>query len=500
MPGNFSSIGFEMAVRSGPQQRSSQLEADECFTLVVLGDFTGRASRGIVEPLHHSRLRQMDVDTYARVLAQFGARLQLSDAAFPGGTLELAFTSMDDWHPDRMLAQIPWLACLNEARALLLNPATADRGRAALEVCLGSSNTEPPTSPATAAAPETDEDMFARLMGGDLPPRTAPAPASGLNALIQQAIAPHVTAAPAAWQSGALAAAEMELIHRLRSILQHPDFQALEAVWRGVDMLIHRIESYDEISLLVLDASLAELQADLAAQPRAEEGVLFRLLRDRRPRLLVGNFTFGQTADDLRTLGSLAELAVGLSAAFVASATPALVGCDSFARHPDPDDWRFDLNGEAASVWAALRDSPHASYIGLTAPRFLTRLPYGKVGNPIDTFSFEELPADPPHEGFLWGHSSLLIASAVIDAIQSGDPELAEFTGGEIGELPIHPYTEDGEKVVKCHAEAWLTDRALEYILRAGVIPIAPIKNSDTIRLNHLCSIAHGPTALQMGG
>ncbi len=499
MPSNFSSIGFDLAVRSSSKQ-PRRLEAGERFTVVVLGDFSGRTSRGVMEPLHPNRLRQVDVDTYARVFAQVGARLQLSGAAFPGGTLELAFASMGDWHPDRLLAQIPWLACLIEARALLLNPATAERGRAALEACLGQAKAVPTESPATAAAPETDEDTFARLMGGDLPPRTVPAPASGLNALIQQAIAPHVTAAPAAWQSGALAAAEMELIHRLRSILQHPDFQALEAAWRGVDMLIHRIESDEEISLLVLDASLAELQADLAAQPQAEECVLFRLLRDRHPGLLVGNFTFSETAEDLRTLGVLAQVAAGLSAALVASAAPALVGCDSFARHPDPDDWTFGLNEEAASVWAALREARQASHVGLTSPRFLARLPYGKVGNPIDTFTFEELPADPPHEAFLWGHSGILIACSVIDAIQSGDTHLAEFTGGEIGEMPIHLFTEDGEKVVKCHAEAWLTDRALERILRAGVIPVAPIKNTDTIRLNHLCSVARTPTALHLGG
>jgi type VI secretion system ImpB/VipA family protein len=154
MPSNFSSIGFDLAARSSSKQ-PRRLEAGERFTLVVLGDFAGRASRGVVEPLHQSRLRQVDVDTYARVFAQFGARLQLSGAAFPGGTLELAFASMDDWHPDRLLTQVPWLASLIEARALLLNPATAERGRAALEACLGQAKAVPTEPPATAAAPQS---------------------------------------------------------------------------------------------------------------------------------------------------------------------------------------------------------------------------------------------------------------------------------------------------------------------------------------------------------
>jgi predicted component of type VI protein secretion system len=87
----------------------------------------------------------------------------------------------------------------------------------------------------------------------------------------------------------------------------------------------------------------------------------------------------------------------------------------------------------------------------------------------------------------------------VIDAIQGGDMDLAEFTGGQIGELPIHPYTEEGEKVVKSFAEAWLSDRAVERLRRAGLLPVAPVKNSDTIHLAHLGSVAATPMALHLG-
>ena len=139
--------------------------------------------------------------------------------------------------------------------------------------------------------------------------------------------------------------------------LRHPNFQEIETAWRGVDLLVRRIESSAEIGLLVLDVSLAELQADLAAQDQAEQTALFSLLRDCEPKLIVGNYTFGQTADGLRTLGKLAEIAAGPSAPFVAPAAPQLVGCDSFAAHPDPDA-KTGTGKSAASGWPPAPPSP----------------------------------------------------------------------------------------------------------------------------------------------
>lgn len=501
MPTKLSSARFEMASRTGQQPQTTARDPQGRFNIFVLGDFTGRANRGVVEPLNTREPLKVDADNFARVFAQLGAELQLTGAAIPDRDLELAFGSLDDFHPDKLLSRVPALAKLTEARRLALNPATAEQGKAALEAALGAAITAPASPRVTPASPrrESDDDTMARLLGGAPPPAVkSPAPASQLEQFIRQVVAPHVSSAPGAWQSGALAAAEMELASRLNATLHHPDFQALEAAWRGVDMLVRRIESSEEIGLFVLDVSLAELQADFVAHEQLDQSALFRLLRDRKPRLLVGNYTFGHTAADLRTLGGLAEIATRHAVSLVATAAPMLVGCDSFALHPDPDDWKAKLPPEAIEVWESLRRSPHAGRVGLAAPRFLLRQPYGKAGDPIDTFPFEELSGEPAHESFLWGHSAVLCACAAIDAIQSGDPELAEFTGGEIGDLPVHKCNDGGEVAVKPYAEAWLTDRAVDRILRCGVIPVVPVKNQNAIRLNHLCSVADGPVALRV--
>jgi type VI secretion system protein ImpC len=499
VPIKLSSFTFDLNVDPDRESQGLKRDPKERANLVVMGDFTGRASRGVIELLPPRKLLNVDVDNFARLFAKLGAQLKLSGADIPDGVVELGFDSPDDFHPDQLLTRISLLAKLVEARRLLLSPTTAEQGKTALQACL--STIIAPAESFTSAAqpePESNDETMARLLGGALPEKKSAPPTSQLDQFIRQVIAPHISAGPNAWQSGAVAAAEMELTNRLNAILHHADFQALEATWRGVDLLVRRIESSEEIGLLVLDASFAELQADLAAQDEAEHSALFSLLRDAEPKLIVGNYTFGQSADSLRTLGILAEVAAKLCAPFVATAAPQLVGCDSFAAHPDPDNWKEKLPADVSDIWESLRRSPHAPYVGLAAPRFILRQPYGKEGDPIETFAFEELPAQPAHAAFLWGHPGLLCACTAIDAIQSGDTGLVDFTGGEFRDLPIHRFTEDDEKAVQPYAEAWLTDRATDRLVKHGVIPIIGAKNENVIRLNHLCSIANGPVALRI--
>lgn len=500
MTTKLSSASFEMDIRPGPKPQPTEHGLEGRFNIVVLGDFTGRASRNVVEPLAARKLLNIDTDNFARVFTQLGTKLKLTGTAISDGTIELPFNSLEDFHPDTLLTKVATLAKLNEARHMLLEPSTAEQGKAALQRYLGAavSGTAAQSASTTPPTPESDNDTMARLLGGTPPTsKQSPAPASPVQQFIRQVVAPHVSPSPGAWQTGAIAAAEMELTNRLNAVLHHPDFQALEAAWRGVDMLVRRIESSEEIGLFVLDVSLSELQADLASHEQTERSVLFRLLRDRKPRLIVGNYTFGQNAADLRTLGQLAEIATRLPTPFVASAAAQLVGCDSFTRHPDPDDWKLKLTEDVAAIWETLRQSPAANHVGLAAPRFLLRQPYGKAGDPIENFSFEELPANAAHESFLWGHSAILCACVAIDAIQAGDTGLTEFTGGEISELPVHKFIEDGEVVVKPYAEAWLTDRAVARVLDRGIMPVVPVKNQNTIRLNHLRSIAGESMSVQ---
>lgn len=504
MPAKLSSASFQFGVTPGHQPKAAVLSnSPKRFNIAVLGDFSGRANRAVAEPLAGRKLLHVDCDNLPQAFAQLGAGLRIPDGASPVASIDLTFSTLEDFHPDRLLSRTEPLAKLLEARSLLLNPSTAEQGKGALEAYLGAAVAAPAnqTQPEPPRKIESDDETLGRLLGGARPAGSPPVAArSLLEDFIRQTVAPHVSPAGAPWQQGALAAVDIELAARLRAILHHPDFQALEAAWRGVDFLVRRIEAAEEIGVLVLDVSAAELEVNLAATEPAKPPELLRLLRDRRISLFVGNFLFGQSPADLRTLSGLARTAADLEAPFLGTASPRLVGCDSFGRHPDPDDWKSDLAPETEAAYQELRKTAQANCVGLAAPRFLLRQPYGESGDAIESFPFEELPGEPGHEHFLWGHPGIACACLLAEASpdqdmeEGGEPDLP--TSGEVGDLPAHKFTEDGETVIKPYAEAWLTERASDRMIARGIIPLFSRKDYNSIRIPGFFSVALPPGPL----
>jgi type VI secretion system protein ImpC len=497
MAEKISSASFEFSVRPGSQPRAEAARTvQKRFNVVVLGDFTGRTSRAVVEPLDSRKLLAVDCDNFERVLSQLAPKITLNDGA---SSADLTFHSLDDFHPDKLLSRASPLTKLLEARQLLLNPTTAAQGKGLLEAYLGSA-IGGPADPATGEPPkaESDDQTMARLLGGA--PPASPAPTAGksnVEQLIRKLVAPHVAPASAPGQQGALAAADIELAKKLRAMLHHPDFQSLEAAWRGLDFLIRRIEAVEDIGVLLLDISPAELEPALAAEPGGVPPLL-RLLRDRKVSFIAANYVFGRTAVELQVLGKMAGLAAQLGAPFIATADPRLVGCDSFGLHPDPDDWKLALAPDAAAAWQGLRQLGEADHVSLAAPRFLLRQPYGKSGETIESFPFEELPGEPAHEEFLWGHPAMLCACLLIDAFQSqlDDEEAEPPAGGEVGDLPTHTFTSGGETAIKPYAEAWLTERAAVRLANGGILPLLSRKDYNSIQIPDLYSVASPPRRL----
>jgi type VI secretion system ImpC/EvpB family protein len=278
---------------------------------------------------------------------------------------------------------------------------------------------------------------------------------------------------------GLISAAERELSARLRSLLHDPDWQALEATWRGLDFLIRRCPDEERVHYHVLDASLEELAADPAG--------LQRLLRDESWNVIIGLFTFGETAADLETLNGLGELARSFGAALLAGAHPQLVGCDSFDRHPDPDDWKAALPPDVTDAWQNLRAAAAAAHIGLALPRFLLRQPYGKAGDAIERFAFEEMIDECQHEHFLWGNSALLGAQLLIEGHAAGE----RVAAGNLAGLGAGRFIQHGGTALKPCAENWLVDRAAEGITRKGLIAVQSFKGRDAAQIAGLHAICH---------
>src|SRR6185437_13755521 len=225
---------------------------------------------------------------------------------------------------------------------------------------------------------------------------TEEAGGDALQQLIQRAIAPHLVPAADPRQDALIDQIDRAIANAMRAVLHHRSFQALEAAWRSVWSLTRRLETDDHLQIYLLDVSAAELVADLGKEGSPEQSALWRTIVDGSQgvpwSLLVGAFTFGWDDADLDVLSKLGMIARRAGAPFLAGAAPRLAGAAPFDGSSDASQW----STRGIPAWESLRASPEAAYIGLAAPRFLARLPYGVGGDECDRIVFEEV--GPPYD------------------------------------------------------------------------------------------------------
>jgi type VI secretion system protein ImpC len=471
------------------QPVSGKRRSEPPFRIAILGDFAGR-THGPGNSLSSPRL--VDCDNFDEVLAQVGVKLDSPPSKEWAWALNLEIRKLEDFHPDQLLNRLEPLSKLTELRANLLHPATMDTAAKELQEIL-KIDTLPAESSSKSSA-ESTEEMLSRLLGKrPTEPSRTTSPSELANRLIQQIVGANVpSASPQRSQLAALADAELSA--RLRTILHHPDFQALEATWRGLDFLARNVT--EEVKLYMIDIRANELATMLSAGDLAKSAI-YRQLEKVRPAVVLGVYTFGP--EDRALLGKITLLAKTCHTAFVAGASPSLVGCTSFGTQPDPSDWS-EGSPRDLEEFAALRRMPEAVHLGLALPRFLLRQPYGKGSDSIEAFPFEEMPTKPDHESYLWGNPAFLCGHLLAELFAAQGSELeVDGGGGEVGGLPIHTFTSDGETQVKPCAEAWLNERAANAILKRGIMPVLSVRGRDAVQLLTLRAISDPPMPLAVG-
>ncbi len=457
--------------------------------LVLMGDFSGRASRADAPKPVASRPLRVDCDNYEQVFAQLGAALRLPACNQPDEQIELRFKSLEDFHPDQLLRNVPSLAKLLSVRSALLNPATA--GAAANELQGLMSAPQP--------GAETDDDALARLLGKAPAQSTSvksdSTPRSTVQSYIKSITSGSSVPARGARENAALASVEMELTVQLRAILHHPDFQALEAGWRGVDFLVREFGGEEDLRIGLVDISKEELAAD----GQVESGALADLLAAQSCVAVQGNYFFGGNSEDIQLLGRVAKLSAAAGVPFLAGARPELAGWNSFGRQPDPAERQVVLAAEVREAWEKLRSSPEAAQVALALPRILQRQPYGKSSEPIETFPFTELPASFPHESCLWGNPVFVCGHLLARGFVEEGWDMTPH-GGEVGGLPVYCFEVDGESEAQPCAETWLTERSAAVIQSQGLMPVMSVKGRDSVLVPYLRSIAQPARPLAIKG
>lgn len=447
------------------------------FRILVLADLAGAAARR--QPLAQRLPQMVDIDNLAATLAAFAPTLTLTasdDRAAPAGTLR--FGRLDDFHPDAIYGT-PAFAALRASRNALADPQRSAMTAADLGLSI-----EAP------ARPESDTDTLNRLLGGSAA-HARPVTADIVNRLVRDVVAKHVSSDDRALSQRALAEFDQRIARHMRAILRHPDFRRLESAWRGISHLVSELSGDDGIQVDLLDLSRDELQADLLAGGNGLRAALADSVGEDGPlSLLVADFSFTAEAADLDTLDALARLAMAADAPCLAAASPALLGCASVEELADPAQWQ-PLPAPLAERWQALRRSQAAAWLGLTLPRLLGRLPYGRNTDPVSAFAFEELADGAAHEDFAW-ENPVYAQARLLGEAYAEDGEAMDISAYvEIDALPSYIVRDArGDARQQPGAEVLLGETAAIAMLARGLMPLLSYRNRDAARLLRWQSVA----------
>jgi type VI secretion system protein ImpC len=433
-----SSVVLEAEADAAPAKVT---DSDTPFRILILGDFSGRANRKRSEGLAGRRPVAVDLDNFDEVMQQMPVVLRL-----PGA--HLRFRELDDFHPDHIHRNAEFFQKISELE--YQPPRTAAAGS--------------PAIPSGAGLLDSILDQ------ADDSPVTVD-DAGDLAAFIKKVMAPHLEQKQDPGKKEWAARIDAAAAEQMRAILHHRDFQTLEAGWRATWMLVQGLG--DDVKVYVLDATLEELLSDAATLEKILTG-------QRDPwAMVVGNFSFGETAEDAQRLQLLGRVARAGGAPFVAEAQP-----------PAEDT--------APPEWQELRKSPVARSIGLVLPRFLLRLPYGKKTSPVEALPFEEMQGSVHHE-YLWGNPAFCCAFLLGQSYQAEGWSLRPGMHRQVTGLPQHVYKSGAETVNKPCAEILLSEKDAEFLMERGYMPLASMKDQDSVLLVRFQSIAE-PLAALAGG
>ncbi|MGY5777302.1 type VI secretion system contractile sheath large subunit [Rhizobium sp. LEGMi135b] len=304
------------------------------------------------------------------------------------------------------------------------------------------------------------------------------------------------------------------LNRQVNAILHHPEFQAMEARWRGLAMLMRHTGRSEEVKVKILSVSWAQLTRHLERTTEFDQSHLFELIYSREfgmPGgepfgLLVGDYELspqGPAGGD--TVGALTQIGMAAAAAFcpfVAAAAPQAIGLQDFDELNRVQDFSWLAYDPNRIRWNGLRAREDSRFLGLVAPRILMRAPYEAFSRERDDrFPFREsIAADG--STLLWGNGAFALAMIVIrNFIESGwFADIRGVTqdaidGGMLSTEELAPYDlgiESNGLSQQAPVEIRLTSGQEQQLCELGIVPVATTYLSSSAIFNSNQSL-HAP-------
>lgn len=499
---NFGNVNLGIS----PEPGSMPVSEDTPFRMLIVGDFSGRGNRGIQDTsveLATRKIFQIDRDNFDEVMQRLRVGLSRTIADSFNADVSVSFQELDDFGPDALFESVSLFESLRNLRSKLMDEATFSEAAAEVRSWTESSEQASSTSGESDSTAGSDDGQVALgdLLDNTIQYSESPeAQTDRWETMIRQIVEPHIVAAPDPQRDTLVQCVDAAISQSMRQLLHHPDFQNLEAKWRGLYLLVRRLDTGRDLQLHLLDVARAEVAEDLRRHDLSESGLYQLIVEDSvgtaggQPfAAIIGCETYGADEEDVVTLSQLGHLASLANAPLIAGAKGQLVGCADSAATPDMDEWE-PLQTADAKNWQELLESELSGNIGLLWPQFRGRIPYGAETSPIEAFEFEECAEQPNHSDYLWCSPAFAAALVLGQSFSESGWTMQPGEIDEVDNLPLCFGEDDyGDPIQLACTELWLSNRAAEKIRNVGIIPVMSVKAQAVIRVGNLLSLNHSP-------
>ena len=355
-----------------------------------------------------------------------------------------------------------------------------------------------PTDSAVAAPQATELNEFEALLNQEFKPKTSQAQEAvqtAVRTLAEQALRESTLISKDALATieAIIAEIDRKLSEQINLIMHHESFKALEGSWRGLHHLVSNTESDEKLKIRVMNISKKEVGRTLKKFKGTawDQSPIFKKIYEEEfgspggmpYGCLVGDYYFDHSPPDVEMLNGLAQIAAASHAPFLAASAPTLLNMETWQELSNPRDLTKIFQTPEYAQWRSLRESENARYLGLTMPRFLSRLPYSPKNNPVEEFAFEEDTEGADHSKYIWSNSAYAMATNITRSFKLNGwcaRIRGVESGGMVEGLPCHTFpTDDGGVDIKCPTEIAITDRREAELGRNGLMPLSHWKNTD---------------------
>ncbi len=216
----------QVNIGSAENAAAEPIRKGQPYRILIAGDFGGRRSDGKRDwkPI------SVDRDNFEDVMDSLDVTVDL-------GVETLRFLELEDFHPDQLYARAD----------LFKKVAAADKTRSKVTPVRPERAAPPPPPPSAAGSSGSLLDQVLEVQAPQ-PVETRVEDANDLAGFIHRVMAGQTVKRPDAETEARTAERESGLSAVMREVLHHSRFQAIEAAWRGLFLLIRRLDGNDHQS------------------------------------------------------------------------------------------------------------------------------------------------------------------------------------------------------------------------------------------------------------